>query len=559
VTSPGGDIGAAAPHAILFATVGAADGSGPAALLPWDGGTPLSRLVEQLRSLGVESVDVVTRPAFADAFEGAIVSDSVAGDLGIVAAEAAGETGAPLVVAMADVITHREALAGLLEDPRLRTAVLATGRDHGYPFTFVTRSRRGRIVSAASAFHSVDQPTNRFLGVIKVAPEDRDLLAESARRVAAANAPAHGPGWEENVIGHLRAAQDAVAAGREPDIPEGAIIPPRSAELDAEIERRRVAASDDATAPLLVGLVRANTQITLAYVRELFWARPLSIADAERAAAEIGGYDEDKALLDSAVKSSDGFFTTFFVSPYSRYIARWAARRGLNPNQVTVFSMFLGVLAAAGFATGERWGLIAGALLLQAAFTFDCVDGQLARYTRTFSKFGAWLDSIFDRAKEYVAFAGLAIGAAAAGDPAWLLAGAAITLQTARHTMEFSWGATMQAQIGAIQHPPLEEPRDDAQLRAQAATPRAATPRAATPAARRHVRRAVSLWTALDKNPRAMWFKRIVAFPIGERFAVISLAAALTTPRTTLIVVLAIGAAAALYSITGRVLRSVAA
>ena len=60
----------------------------------------------------------------------------------------------------------------------------------------------------------------------------------------------------------------------------------------------------------------------------------------------------------------------------------------------------------------------------------DCVDGQLARYTRQFSKLGAWLDSIFDRAKEYVVFAGLAIGASRTGDPVWLLAGAALALQT---------------------------------------------------------------------------------------------------------------------------------
>jgi phosphatidylglycerophosphate synthase len=424
-------------------------------------------------------------------------------------------------------------------------------------------------VSAASPLHSVKDPTARFLGVIKVAPGERAALADAAGRVAAVGIEP-GPGWEENVVGDLRRAQADIAAGREPDIPDGTVVPPPSVELDAEIERRRVAALEDATAPLLVGLVRANAMIGAAAARELFWERPLTRAQAERAAMEIQRYDEDKALLDSAVKGADGFFTTFFVSPYSRYIARWAARRGLTPNQVTVFSMFLGVLAAAGFATGERWGLIAGAVLLQAAFTFDCVDGQLARYTRTFSKFGAWLDSVFDRAKEYAAFAGLAIGAAAAGDPAWLLAGAAITLQTARHTMEFAWAATMHAQMGAIQHPPLDEPRDDAMLRAEAAAERRAkaqataraAPAPAAPSAsgpRRLLRRAVSAWTALDKNPRAMWFKRIVAFPIGERFAVISLMAALTTPRTTLIVVLAIGSAAALYSITGRVLRSIAA
>jgi hypothetical protein len=45
-------------------------------------------------------------------------------------------------------------------------------------------------------------------------------------------------------------------------------------------------------------------------------------------------------------------------------------------------------------------------------------------------------------------------------------------------------------------------------------------------------------------------------FPIGERFAVISLAAALTTPRTTFIIVLAWGAVAMLYTFAARSIRS---
>src|SRR3712207_9121461 len=72
-------------------------------------------------------------------------------------------------------------------------------------------------------------------------------------------------------------------------------------------------------------------------------------------------------------------YTTLFRS-------RWTARRGYTPNQITTVSLIIGFLSAAAFATGERWGLIAGAILLQAAFTADCVDGQNARYTRTFSK-----------------------------------------------------------------------------------------------------------------------------------------------------------------------------
>ena len=43
-------------------------------------------------------------------------------------------------------------------------------------------------------------------------------------------------------------------------------------------------------------------------------------------------------------------------------------------------------MAALAFASGRDAGLVAGAVLLQIAFTADCVDGQLARYTWQFSK-----------------------------------------------------------------------------------------------------------------------------------------------------------------------------
>jgi len=218
--------------------------------------------------------------------------------------------------------------------------------------------------------------------------------------------------------------------------------------------------------------------------------------------------DEERVRLDAAVKPVDGFFTTFFVSPYSRYIARWAARRGLTPNQVTVAALVIGLLSAAAFATGERWVLIAGAVLLQLAFTADCVDGQLARYTRNFSALGGWLDATFDRGKEWLVYAGLAIGSG----HVWVLAGAALTLQTVRHTVDFCW----------------QDVRGDATAQ-------------------------LGRW---DANPGALvWVKRIVAFPIGERFAAISITAAIWSPRTTFIVLLAWGGFAALYGTTGRILR----
>jgi hypothetical protein len=74
----------------------------------------------------------------------------------------------------------------------------------------------------------------------------------------------------------------------------------------------------------------------------------------------------------------------------------------------------------------------------------------------------------------------------------------------------------------------------------------------------RLARRGVRALSVLDRMPVGRWGKRIIVLPIGERFALISITAALFTPRTTFIALLAWGGFAALYSIAGRLLRSVA-
>jgi hypothetical protein len=322
------------------------------------------------------------------------------------------------------------------------------------------------------------------------------------------------------------------------------------------VRTRSAAAPEDAVALLLTALVRANVDITPVYLRQLFWTRPLSPQAAARAEQRIAEFDVDRLLLESAVKSTDGFFTTFFVSPYSKHIARWAARRGLTPNQVTTASMLLGALAAAAFATGERWGLVAGAVLLQVSFTTDCVDGQLARYTRQFSKLGAWLDSIFDRTKEYAAFAGLAIGAAHTGDPAWLLACAAITMQTVRHTSDFSYMAVQHQAITVTPQTPIEQPLDHAGVAAERRRLARAAGAEVAPARRSTAARILVAWQRLDRAHALRWIKRMAAFPIGERFAVISITAAFFSPRVTFIAWLSWGGLALAYTQTGRVLRS---
>jgi phosphatidylglycerophosphate synthase len=578
----------------------ATDEGGPAALLAWERTTILRRLLDQLATLDVARVHVLTRPAFAAAVDAELgafaavpverhASATIADDLTAIGAIAA-ESRGTLIVVNGDIVTHREALAGLLADPRVPSGVLSTGGRTGRPFTFRIRSRRGRIVGANSAFHYCHHSTGSYLGVLKVSADDRAIVASQCALLAAMAADPP-PSWVEeydfkairwrqalartHVRQALRLAQET---GTPPSAdlpqpgPEGEYTPQQLAAVDLpdereqELRRRLAAGREDAGALVLVGLVRAGRTLGNSYLRELFWARPLSETDVDVATERIADFDEDKVLLDTAVKASDGFFTTFFVSPYSRYIARWAAHRGLTPNQVTSFSLLLGVLTAAAFATGERWGLIAGAVLLQLAFTFDCVDGQLARYTRQFSKLGAWLDSVFDRTKEYVVFAGLAIGASRTGDSVWLLAGAALTLQTVRHMFDFSYAAAAHQVIAAEQPIPLDQawdslnkplPPGETREPTDGAAAAVAEVRPPLPPAKRLAGGVLRFWRRLDRRSSTAWAKRIVAFPIGERFAAISITAAVWSAHTTFVVLLVWGILAMLYGSVGRVLRSV--
>jgi phosphatidylglycerophosphate synthase len=248
-------------------------------------------------------------------------------------------------------------------------------------------------------------------------------------------------------------------------------------------------------------------------------ADPQAANEARQAVAAV---DDEAVRLKSAVKARDGFFTTFCISPYSRYIARWCARRGLTPNQVTTASLLTALIAAACAATGTRGGFVAAGVLLIASFVLDCTDGQLARYSLQYSTLGAWLDATFDRAKEYAYYAGLALGAARGGDDVWALALGAMVLQTCRHVVDFSFNEAHVTGTDATDN---------------------TSPTAA-------------LSGRLDSVGWTVWVRRMIVLPIGERWALIAVLTAVTTPRITFWVLLTGCAFAATYTTAGRVLRS---
>lgn len=241
--------------------------------------------------------------------------------------------------------------------------------------------------------------------------------------------------------------------------------------------------------------------------------------DLEALQARMATVDEEKLRLENAVKADDTMFTTFAVRTYSGYVARWLARLGVTPNQVTIFSLLIAVGAAAVCATGTRLGYVLGALLFHISFALDCIDGDLARYSLRYTRLGAFLDATFDRLKEYALYAGLAIGSLNSGVDVWWLAAAAMTLQTVRHTMHFAYE---EVTAGPGEAPPLS----------------------------------AELQSRLSGSRLKVWLRRAAVLPQGERSALLCLLIIFTTPQITFIVMLIAGLLAGAYGFLGRLLRS---
>ncbi|UQU64554.1 CDP-alcohol phosphatidyltransferase family protein [Couchioplanes caeruleus] len=402
-------------------------------------------------------------------------------------ARIAAEASEPLLLCADDLVAHPSLLWTLATEPAGRSTALvaATGTGTGGDL----REDRGRLVAAG------DGPV-RFLGAVCVAPADLGLLATAAREAA-----------------------EAAERGGDADV----------------LTRRATGNAVDALMPALLGagLVPIATRVRLLHAERVHTDAALS-----GARAAVAAVDEDKALLRLAVKEKDDFFTTYAVSSWSPLVTKLCARAGLTPSGVTALSVLFAVAAALSFWQASRPAMVIGAVLLYLGFVLDCVDGQLARYTRRFGAFGGWLDTMADRAKEYAVYAGLAAGAERVGLPyAWPLAITAIVLQTVRHMTDTWYGAL----------------HDEAAAR-QAVGTAGNTDAGGGVGAK--LSRASNKVQA-DTGSVAYWLKRIVVFPIGERWALMAILAAVTNGRVALIAVVAWGLLAAAYTLALRSLRSV--
>ena len=338
-----------------------------------------------------------------------------------------------LLVDECSVVTQPH-LELLTDYPRTVTTALVTKVKNG-----LTRVSQGRITGATSGYHEVGHGNHTFLGIMRLSQMQRAEVIEVLTKV-----------------------KDTKHAGNSIDL-------------------------------VLVALVRAALVVAPAEVAGAPFIRSSDAAERVAVKREIAALNDARLRLKLANRANDGFFSVFFLRKFSKLFTWAAVRLKMTPNQVTLISFAVGLYSAYQFSQGTFWSIFAGAVLLQLSIIIDCVDGELARYTRQFSQLGAWLDAITDRIKEYLVFFALAYGAAQDGRDLWIPAMGMMLFQTFRHLSDYNF-----ARINKIRSSHLEpldfEIKSDGYVN-----------------------------TEREKKSRfEYWSKKAVQFPIGERWLVIS-------------------------------------
>ncbi|MFM8753000.1 MAG: CDP-alcohol phosphatidyltransferase family protein [Actinomycetota bacterium] len=362
---------------------------------------------------------------------------------------------------------HRELLT---DYPRSNCAALVAIETNGD-----TLMRQNRIASASSTSHKVTIGNRRFLGLLRLSQKQRDPI-----------------------ITALQSATSRNLKGNAIDL-------------------------------VLVALVRATIHVDSADVWGAPCIRSADASERKRVAEEIAKINIGRLRLSMANRANDGFFSVFFLRKFSKILTWVAVKIGATPNQVTLISFAIGLYSAFCFAQGTFWQIFLGAVLLQLSIIVDCVDGELARYTRKFSQLGAWLDAVTDRVKEYMVFLGLAIGAEKSGRDLWIPAMVMMLIQTFRHLSDYNFARVVKFRGEERFVEPVDFSADFDGI------------------------------VPSEKQPRGRlryWFGKIIQFPIGERWLAISASAVIGGAAFTFTIMPILAAISALVVFRGRLIKT---
>ncbi len=358
----------------------------------------------------------------------------------------------------------------LTDYPRSASVALVATQKNGDTFV-----RQNRIASASSQSHKVTLGNRNFAGALRISQNQR-----------------------EHVISALEGAIDSRLPGNAIDLS-------------------------------LVALTRARVQVDAADLWAAPYARSADNSVRESVKSELNNLNLGQLRLKMANRANDGFYSVFFLRKFSKLLTWLAVRVKATPNQVTLISFAIGLYSAFCFTKGSFSQTLLGAVLLQISIIVDCVDGELARYTRKFSKLGAWLDAVTDRVKEYMVFLGLAIGAEKSGEDLWVPALVMMLIQTFRHLSDYNFARTVKLRAESQFLTPVDYAADFDGI------------------------------VPTEREPKGRlryWLGKIIQFPIGERWLVISASAVIGGASFTFTVMPILAAISALVVYRGRIIRT---
>ena len=358
----------------------------------------------------------------------------------------------------------------LTDYPRSTSVALVSTQKNGD-----TLVRQNRIASASSSSHKVTIGNRNFAGAIRISQRQRD-----------------------EVIKTLEGAANSELSGNAIDL-------------------------------VLVALTRARVQVDAAELWAAPYARSSDDLVREKVKSELANLNMGKLRLKMANRANDGFYSVFFLRKFSKLLTWLAVRVNATPNQVTLISFAIGLYSAFCFTKGTFSQTLLGAALLQLSIIVDCVDGELARYTRKFSKLGAWLDAVTDRVKEYMVFLGLAIGAEKSGQDLWIPALVMMLIQTFRHLSDYNFARSIKQRAEEQFLAPIDFSADFDGIIPSEREP---------------------------KGRLRYWLGKIIQFPIGERWLVISASAVIGGASFTFTVMPILAFISALVVFRGRTIRT---
>ncbi len=109
-------------------------------------------------------------------------------------------------------------------------------------------------------------------------------------------------------------------------------------------------------------------------------------------------------------KVPDLFWNRFVCRPLGAVVVDVVKDTRVTPNQITLASFAVGMLAAALLiALPGRAGLVVAVLVYQASYVLDCADGMLARWRGIASPAGHLLDFLMDELKAFAILAAAAV------------------------------------------------------------------------------------------------------------------------------------------------------